>query len=103
MFTFSERPNTEAINIREVVPKNKRAERSKMLHILSNKKLRYFHNQFINSTRPVLFENIKNGKLFGHTDNYIQIQINGEPELINTISPVKLESNYGSFMDGFIK
>ena len=103
VFTFSERPNTEAINIREVVPKNKRAERSKMLHILSNKKLRYFHNQFINSTRPVLFENIKNGKLFGHTDNYIQIQINGEPELINTISHVKLESNCGSFMDGFIK
>ena len=103
VFTFSERPNTDAINIREVVPKNKRAERSKMLHILSNKKLRYFYNQFINSTRPVLFENIKNGKLFGHTDNYIQIQINGEPELINTISPVKLESNCGSFMDGFIK
>jgi len=103
VFTFSERPNTDAINIREVVPKNKRAERSKMLHILSNKKLRYFYNQFINSTRPVLFENIKNGKLFGHTDNYIQIQINGEPELINTISPVKLESNCGSFMEGFIK
>jgi len=47
----------------EVVPKETRAERSKMLHILSDKKRRYFNDQFIGKDRPVLFETMKNGKI----------------------------------------
>ena len=84
----------------EVVSKEKRAERSKMLHILSDKKRRYFHEKFINQNRPVLFENMKNGKLLGHTDNYIQIQVDGGFDLINTIYPVKLILNHGAAVDG---
>lgn len=100
VFTYSERPDTDAVEMGEVVSKEKRAERSRMLHILSGKKRRFFHDQFVNQRRPVLFENMKNGKLLGHTDNYIQIQTDGTPDLINTIHPVKLSGNYGRFVQG---
>jgi threonylcarbamoyladenosine tRNA methylthiotransferase MtaB len=100
VFTYSERPNTDAIKMNEVVSKEIRKERSKMLHILSDKKRRFFHDQFISKYRPVLFENMKNGKLLGHTDNYIQIQMEGGPELINSIHSVKLVDNHGTVVDG---
>ncbi|MCS5645380.1 MAG: tRNA (N(6)-L-threonylcarbamoyladenosine(37)-C(2))-methylthiotransferase MtaB [Candidatus Marinimicrobia bacterium] len=102
VFTYSERPDTDAVELGEAVSKEKRAERSRMLHILSDKKRRFFHDQFVNQRRPVLFENMKNGKLLGHTDNYIQIQTDGTPDLINTIHCVKLSGNYGRFVQGIL-
>ena len=103
VFTYSERANTDAPEYGETVSKEMRAERSKMLHILSDKKRRYFHEQFLESSRPVLFENMKNGKLLGHTDNYIQVQLDGDTKLINTIHPVKLSVNHGAVVDGEIQ
>ena len=100
VFTYSERPNTDAIEMSEIVSKEIRRERSKMLHILSDKKRRFFHDQFISKFRPVLFENMKNGKLLGHTDNYIQIQMEGDSDLINSIHSVKLVDNHGTVVDG---
>ena len=100
VFTYSERPNTDAIEMSEIVSKEIRRERSKMLHILSDKKRRFFHDQFISKFRPVLFENMKNGKLLGHTDNYIQIQMEGGSDLINSIHSVKLVDNHGTIVDG---
>ena len=100
VFTYSERPNTDAIEMGEIVSKKKRAERSKMLHILSDKKRRFFHDQFISKYRPVLFESMKNGKLSGHTDNYIQVQMEGGSELINSIHSIKLVDNHGTVVDG---
>ena len=102
VFSYSERHNTDAVGLGEVVSKEKRAERSKLLHILSDKKRRFFHELFMNSTRHVLLESMKNGKLLGHTDNYIQVQIEGTPEFINTIHPIKLTSNHGVVVDGQI-
>ena len=100
VFTYSERPNTDAFEMSEIVSKEIRRERSKMLHILSDKKRRFFHDQFISKYRPVLFENMKNGKLLGHTDNYIQIQMEGSSALINSIHSVKLVDNHGIVVDG---
>ena len=102
VFTYSERPETDAVEMGKAVSKEKRAQRSKMLHILSDKKRRFFHDQFMNQRRPVLFENMKNGKLLGHTDNYIQIQMEGTPDLINTIHSVKFSKNYGGYVQGIL-
>ena len=100
VFTYSERPNTDAIAINAVVPKAVRAQRSKMLHILSDKKQRFFHEQFIGKTRQVLFETMKNGRVLGHTDNYIQVQVEGEIDLINRIENIALIDFHGSVVDG---
>lgn len=100
VFTYSERPNTDALKIDNVVSRDDRAERSKMLHILSDKKQRYFHEQFLEEPRQVLFETMKNGRILGHTDNYIQVQVEGEIDLINTIENVALIDNFGSVVYG---
>lgn len=100
VFTYSERFNTDAYMFDETVSKKNRAKRSKMLHILSDKKRRKFYDQFLNTNRKVLFENIKNGKLFGHTDNYIQIQTEGNKNLVNSIHSVRLTLNKGSVVEG---
>ena len=102
VFTFSERSNTVAVEMGEVVPKEIKDERSKMLHILSDKKQRYFHDQFINTKRPVLFENMKNGKIVGHTDNYIQVHVEGEITLINRIQPATMKENHTALVSGVL-
>jgi len=102
VFTYSERPNTDALEIGAVVSKGDRAHRSKMLHILSDKKRRFFHEQFIGQERPVLFESVKNGKIMGHTDNYIQVQVNGEIDFINTINNILLNENNDMIVNGIL-
>lgn len=74
VFTYSERANTKALEIKEVVPVHIRNERNKILRNLSYQKMQYFRNQQVGSTRAVLFEQQeKNGMLEGYTDNYIRI------------------------------
>jgi len=102
VFTYSERPRTDAVNLKPEISKEERARRSKMLHILSDKKQRFFHEKFIGKKRPVLFESMKNGKVMGHTDNYIQVQVDGEADYINTIESVNLSVNHGTIVDGQI-
>ena len=102
VFTYSERSNTGAIEMGERVSKETKADRSKMLHILSDKKRRYFHDQFIKKNRLVLFENIKNGKIVGHTDNYIKVQIEGDTNLVNTIQSVMMKENHTSLVSGVL-
>jgi len=91
VFTYSERPNTQAISLDGVVSGNDRKKRSKMLRSLSEKKRRYFYNQFIDGHSDVLFEkDIENGKIHGFTDNYIRVAVPFQPELVNHIATVKL-------------
>jgi threonylcarbamoyladenosine tRNA methylthiotransferase MtaB len=92
VFTYSERDNTEAINMPGVVPVNERRRRNKMLRILSEKKLRHFYTQHLGETRVVLFEHEeKNGSLFGYTENYIKVKVPADASLANTLCEVKLE------------
>jgi threonylcarbamoyladenosine tRNA methylthiotransferase MtaB len=73
------------------VPGNVRAERSKMLHILSDKKRRHFYEQNLGAETRVLFENdIEDGMMHGFTDNYIRVSAKYDPILINEIKSVTL-------------
>jgi threonylcarbamoyladenosine tRNA methylthiotransferase MtaB len=93
VFTYSERPNTRAIELPEVVPHPVRNERSQMLRILSEKKKRHFYEQFIGQVRPVLFEEEEKGDfMYGFTDNYIKVQAAYNPSLVGKIVPFKLEA-----------
>ncbi len=74
VFTYSERDNTKALEIKPVVPVHIRNERNKILRNLSYKKLQYFTEQHIGQTRKVLFEIFnKNGMMEGYSDNYIRV------------------------------
>lgn len=93
VFTYSERDNTEAIQLKPVVPMPERKRRNSMLRILSAKKLRQFYEAHLNETRPVLFEQEnKSGFMFGFTDNYIKIKTEFDPSLVNAIRMVELQN-----------
>jgi threonylcarbamoyladenosine tRNA methylthiotransferase MtaB len=86
VFTYSERDNTKALEIRPVVPVHERNERNKVLRNLSYKKLQYFTEQHTGETRKVLFEaHEKNGMMEGYTDNYIRISTPYRDEWANKI------------------
>ncbi len=92
VFTYSERENTPAALIKPSVPQNKRAERSRMLHILSDKKRRYFYEQHMRDQAEVLFEaDEKDGLMTGFTENYIKVTAKYDPLLINELKTIKLE------------
>lgn len=91
VFTYSERENTLAVEMSGVVPGSTRADRSKMLHILSDKKRRAFYETQLNKTKEVLFEgDIKDGFMHGFTRNYVKVKAKYDPVLVNELKAVYL-------------
>lgn len=91
VFTYSERPSTTALAIKPVVPGQIRSERSKMLHILSDKKRRAFYESQVGNEATVLFEeDVENGIMQGFTENYVRVAAKYDPLLINEMLPVRL-------------
>jgi len=86
VFTYSERANTLAIDMENVVPMHIRHERNKVLRNLSYQKMQYFTQQQTGSNRKVLFESAdKNGMMEGFTDNYIKVKTPFRHEWVNEI------------------
>jgi threonylcarbamoyladenosine tRNA methylthiotransferase MtaB len=91
VFTYSERENTLAAEMTGVVPGSTRNDRSKMLHILSDKKRRAFYETQLNKNEEVLFErDIKEGYMHGFTRNYIKVKVKYDPILVNELKTVYL-------------
>jgi len=91
VFMYSERDNTEAAEMDDVIPKNVRAKRSKMLRGLSAKKRRAFYENQLETDRTVLFEGEnKEGYIHGFTENYVKVKAPWNPELVNTLQKVRL-------------
>ncbi len=91
VFTYSERANTPAAEMTDVVPVNIRRQRNEMLRILSDKKRRSFYAQHLNSKHKVLVEGKKiNNKMFGFTENYIKVAVDYNESLINAVTNVRL-------------
>jgi len=92
VFTYSERENTRAAEMEEVIPMKNRNERSKMLRILSEKKRRKFYTENLGKTFTVLFEeDVENGKIHGFTENYIRVAVKYDPMLINELKLLTLD------------
>jgi threonylcarbamoyladenosine tRNA methylthiotransferase MtaB len=93
VFTYSERENTVAIEMEGSVPGSSRAERNKMLTILSEKKRRSFYETQIGKEGIVLFEaDSKDGYMHGFTRNYVKVKAKYDPILVNELKEIKLVS-----------
>ncbi|MDR0229534.1 MAG: tRNA (N(6)-L-threonylcarbamoyladenosine(37)-C(2))-methylthiotransferase MtaB [Flavobacteriaceae bacterium] len=91
VFTYSERDNTEAVDMEGVVPMNVRNKRSKMLRGLSVKKRRAFYESQLGKHKTVLFEGEnKEGYIHGFTENYVKVKTPWDPALVNTLHAVEL-------------
>ncbi len=93
VFTYSERANTKALEIKPIVDMRDRNERSKMLHILSDKKRRAFYEDNLGKEFPVLFEEGEGGDIMhGFTSNYVKVVAKYDPLRINDIVKVRLRA-----------
>ena len=91
VFTYSERPNTEAALMDAPVPQAIRNKRSKVLRALSAKKRQLFYDGQLGKTYDVLFESEnKKGYIHGFTPNYVKVRTPWNPSLVNTIHSVRL-------------
>ncbi|MBP5220157.1 MAG: tRNA (N(6)-L-threonylcarbamoyladenosine(37)-C(2))-methylthiotransferase MtaB [Bacteroidaceae bacterium] len=108
VFSYSERPGTQALKIDYVVSPEVKHERSQRLLALSDRKLHDFYERFIGTIRPVLLEKPKAGMpIHGFTDNYIKVEIEPTDEnmkLINTIVNIELKgfNHNGTALEGVL-
>lgn len=90
VFTYSERANTTANKMDDVIPMHIRKERSKMLRILSEKKKRAFYESQVGKTGVVLWESQNdNGFINGFTENYIKVKHPYDESLENKMMEVE--------------
>lgn len=91
VFTYSERPGTEAVSMDQVVPMPQRKERNQRLRLLSEKKRNLFYRSHIGSQRRVLWEaKEKDGMMQGYTENYIRLHRPYDAQMINQIEDVRV-------------
>jgi threonylcarbamoyladenosine tRNA methylthiotransferase MtaB len=91
VFSYSVRPGTESAEMSGKNTAKIIASRSKLLHQLSEEKHRNFYQKNLNTLHKVLFESKnKQGKMYGFTENYLKVEVDYEPNMINKIIDVRL-------------
>jgi threonylcarbamoyladenosine tRNA methylthiotransferase MtaB len=91
VFTYSERANTTALRLGNVVPVSKRQERTTQLRMLSEKKKRAFYQSFIGQSRTILWEGAnEDGRMHGYTDNYIRVSQPFQSDWVNRVEEATL-------------
>jgi threonylcarbamoyladenosine tRNA methylthiotransferase MtaB len=84
VFSYSERPNTPAAEMKNQVSKTIKNKRSKMLRTLSAKKRHAFYESQLQKTKTILFEaENKEGYIQGFTENYVKVRMPWDPALQN--------------------
>jgi threonylcarbamoyladenosine tRNA methylthiotransferase MtaB len=91
VFSYSERPGTQALKIDHTVSADDKHHRSQRLLALSDEKRTAFYRRHTGQTMEVLMEKPKEGMpMHGFTANYIRVEVDSDPSLDNRIVRVKL-------------
>jgi threonylcarbamoyladenosine tRNA methylthiotransferase MtaB len=99
VFTYSERDNTTALRIADVVPNEIRHRRTIELRMLSEKKKRTFYEKFHDTEQRVLWESAEDeGVMYGFTENYLKVSKAWQAADVNSISNVQLGSLSGELV-----
>ena len=97
VFTYSERANTTAPRMGEIVPMEERRKRSKQLRILSLKLKQQFYQNNLGKTEKVLLENQEDGYHYGFTEKYVKVKLTAQKVKKNEIVSVKLNEINNDF------
>lgn len=93
VFTYSERPDTKAVNLPGIVSPSERKRRNIMLRILSEKKRNSFYNEMIGKDLDVLFESENvDGMMKGFSSNYVRVANSYNTEMINKFCKIEITS-----------
>ncbi|MCF2604555.1 tRNA (N(6)-L-threonylcarbamoyladenosine(37)-C(2))-methylthiotransferase MtaB [Parabacteroides distasonis] len=91
VFSYSERPGTQALKIDYVVDPATKHARSQQLLDLSDRKWRAFYEAHIGQEAKVLFEHTRKGEMMqGFTENYIKVERPYEESWVNETRAVRL-------------
>lgn len=91
VFSYSERPGTQALKIDGAVPPAEKHRRSQLLIALSEEKRLAFYERHIGREAVVLFEKPRPGMLVGgFTANYIRVETAPDQSLVNRLVKVRL-------------
>jgi threonylcarbamoyladenosine tRNA methylthiotransferase MtaB len=91
VFTYSERPNTQALKIEHAVDTKTKHARSKALLDISDRKLKEFYASQQGLFRNALFEHtIHDNKMYGYTENYVKVEQEYDRNLVNIVKEVQL-------------
>lgn len=91
VFSYSERPGTQALKIDYVVPAEEKHQRSQRLLTLSDEKTKAFYARHIGQEAKVLMEKSKAGMpMHGFTENYIRVELEHDDSLDNHLVQVRM-------------
>lgn len=91
VFTYSERPGTQALKIEYGVDVKTKHERCKTLLDVSDVKTAEFYQSQRGTSRKVLFEHTEHdGRMFGFTENYVKVEIPFDSSMENIIEELIL-------------
>ena len=100
VFSYSERDNTKAVDLMNIVPKKIRSKRSKMLRTLSVKIRRDFYSRQLGTKKNILFESEnKRGFIHGFSENYVRFKTPWRKNLVDSIVSYDLKEISD---DGFV-
>ncbi|MCB0762453.1 MAG: tRNA (N(6)-L-threonylcarbamoyladenosine(37)-C(2))-methylthiotransferase MtaB [Flavobacteriales bacterium] len=92
VFTYSERPNTTAVRMYEIVPVEERRRRNHVLRMLSEKKKRAFYESNVGRHTVALMEaHNDEGWMYGFTENYIKVKLPYDAALVNKLVDVEIK------------
>lgn len=91
VFPYSERKGTKAMELPDHIEPSVKKERARRLLLVSKELECSYYASFVGSEVTVLVEEEKDGKSYGHTDNYLHVKI---PSVLphNTFVKVKIQS-----------
>ena len=91
VFSYSERPGTQALKIDHVVSPDEKHRRSQLLLNLSDEKTRTFYASHIGKEAVALMEKSKVGTpMHGFTDNYVRVELPYDLSLDNQLVRVRM-------------
>ena len=98
IFPYSIRPGTPAADMRQV-PKAVKEERARRATAVASELHRDYLASCVGAVYPVLFEQPKGGKYFGHAPNYMEVLAEGT-DLHNQVRDVKITGSDGESLLG---
>jgi len=91
IFSYSERPGTQALKIDHIVSPRDKKSRHERLQLISVEKWNEFYNQHNGSEVKVIFEHTKTeGKMHGFSENYIRVEVPYQKNWVNHTISVRL-------------
>lgn len=90
VFPYSIRTGTPAARMTDQVDEGTKNERVHRLIELSNALATSYAEQFKDDVLEIIPEEEKDGKLIGHSDNYLKVEVEGDPSLTGELVKVKI-------------